>query len=295
LQLSEILLARARVQSNVTHSSQNETEPSLAPGKSQEVCKSMIRLIERKDHYAVGEAAAKWVISEVRDKPKSDICLAAGCTHVLMCSMLVDMSVAHQVSFGECTFFAMDEYLGLERDSPYSLHHMLEQSFVSRIGTDKARFKYLDSVPCGPEAEAVRYEREIAESGGLDLAISGIGTNGHIGFNEPGSVFNSRTRVVNLTRETIEQNACQFPSAHKLPTRALTSGIGTLLQAKKMLLLASGKNKARPLYDALMSSPRVEIPASALQLHPDTTTIADSESLEHAESEAPDGSPSACG
>lgn len=249
----------------------------------------MIRLIRAEDHRTVSEAAAAWVSAEVRKKPESVICLAAGRTHLLMYSMLLDMSRASLVSFKSCTFFAMDEYLGLGHDSPHSLRHMLEQSFVLGTGVDSSRFRYLDSLASDPEAEAARYEREIMEAGGLDIAILGIGRNGHIGFNEPGSAFTSRTRVVDLTKETIEQNACQFGGTHKVPTRAFTMGVATLMQARKVLLVASGRDKAQALYNVLVSRPCIDVPASALRLHPDATIVADRESLYGLDSQVPAG------
>jgi len=171
--------------------------------------------------------------------------------------------------------FALDEYVGLPVEHPESYRSVITREFVEPLGLDPARVQVPDGALDRLATAGDRYEAMLNEAGGVDLQILGIGANGHIGFNEPGSAFASRTRVVDLAEQTILDNARFFPSVDDVPRRAVTQGIATILDARELALLAFGAHKADAVARAVEGPVTEAMPASVLQRHPAATLVID--------------------
>ena len=169
--------------------------------------------------------------------------------------------------------FALDEYLGLPPGHPQSYREVVRREVVEPLGLDPADVQVPNGAAADPERAAADYEELIRAAGGIDVQILGIGGNGHLAFNEPGSALDSRTRVVELTASTREANARFFPSLGDVPAQALTQGLGTIREARSLILLASGSGKADAVAAALTGPVTPRVPASVLQLHPDVTVL----------------------
>ena len=179
------------------------------------------------------------------------------------------------LSFAGSRAFLLDEYVGLPAGHEQSYHHVIREHFTSHVDIDDAAVVSPDGAAADPAAEAASYDRRIREAGGVDLQILGIGSNGHIAFNEPGSSLSSRTRVVGLTRRTIEDNSRYFDSPRDVPTRALTQGVGTILEARRIVLSASGEGKAAAVARLAEGAISARWPATILQMHPDVIVVVD--------------------
>jgi glucosamine-6-phosphate deaminase len=187
-----------------------------------------------------------------------------------------DHLVALRPDFSRCQTFNLDEYIGIPSASEQSYRHYMEVKLFRRVNLDTARAHLLDGMAADLGAEAVAYERMIREAGGIDLQLLGIGETGHIGFNEPLSALMSRTREKALTLTTRQQNAAMFGGdAGRVPTRALTMGVGTILDARELVLVATGSAKAAVLAKAVEGPVTAMVTASALQLHPRCKVIID--------------------
>lgn len=169
--------------------------------------------------------------------------------------------------------FALDEYLGLPPGHPQSYREVVRREVVEPLGLDPAGVQVPDGAAADPERAAADYEELIRAAGGIDVQVLGIGSNGHLAFNEPGSALDSRTRLVELTASTREANARFFPALQDVPTHALTQGLGTIREARSLVLLASGSEKAEAVAAALNGPVTPRVPASVLQLHPDVTVL----------------------
>jgi glucosamine-6-phosphate deaminase len=221
-------------------------------------------------------AAARFVAARIRAKPDAVLLLPTGTTPLGMYGRLVELHAQEGLSFARATFFNLDEYLGLAPDHPASYHVYMEENFYECVDVNPARVHAPDGSAPDPEAECERYEAAIREAGGVDLCVLGIGRNGHIGFNEPGAPFGSRTRVVRLAESTRRVNAADF-EGNRAPERAITVGMQTICEARVALLLASGANKARAVAAAVEGEVSEAVPASMLRRHPNTTFLIDAE------------------
>lgn len=212
----------------------------------------------------MAEAVATRLMALVRDKPGAVIGLATGGTPKLVYERL-----AHKAApgdFARATFFALDEYVGLAPGHPCSYHYYLDHRVRAPLGLDPAQLHIQDGMAADRAGAARGYEAALAQAGGVDAWIVGIGHNGHLAFNEPGSAFDARTRDVALTAETRAANARFFEKAGDVPREAITVGIGTLREhAREVMLLARGDGKAGVLATALDGPVREEVPASVLQ------------------------------
>lgn len=171
--------------------------------------------------------------------------------------------------------FALDEYVGLGPADPHSYHAVVAQEIVGPLGLDPARVHVPDGLAENLPQACLQYEKAIATAGGVDLQILGVGRNGHVGFNEPGSSLASRTRVVTLAASTRQDNARFFKSLDDVPVHALTQGVGTILEARRLLLIATGRTKAKAVAGTLEGPVGSMCPGSAVQLHPDVTVVLD--------------------
>ena len=226
------------------------------------------------DYESMSAAAAQIVAERIREKPRVVFLLPTGTTPLGMYGRLVETHRREGLSFAQATFFNLDEYLGLPPDHPASYHVYMEENFYKLVDADAARIHVPDGSAPDPEAECGRYEMAMREVGGVDLCVLGIGRNGHIGFNEPGAPFDSRTRVVRLTESTRRVNASDF-EGDRAPEKAITVGMATIFEAREILLLASGANKARAAAAALQGEISEAVPASMLQRHPHSSFLLD--------------------
>jgi glucosamine-6-phosphate deaminase len=226
------------------------------------------------DYEAMSAAAADAVAQRLEEEPSTVLMLPTGTTPLGMYRRLVEVHRAGGISFAGATFFNLDEYLGLPPDHAASYHVYMKENFYGLIDADPARIFVPDGAAPDPEAECERYEVAIAEAGGIDVCVLGIGRNGHIGFNEPGAPFDSRTRVVGLSESTRKVNAADF-AAERAPGRAITVGMATIFESRAVVLLASGTNKAGAVAAAVEGEVSESMPASMLRDHPNAGLFLD--------------------
>lgn len=222
------------------------------------------------------QTAARMIARQVREKPDSVLGLATGRTMLGLYEELTRMS-SEGLDFSRVTTFNLDEYVGLGPDHEGSYSHYMRVHFFESAGISAEQTHLLDGLASDIRGHCQAFEEAIKNSGGIDLQILGIGENGHIAFNEPTSSFASRTRFKTLAPFTIDSNQECFPEGERVPTHVLTMGIGTILEAKRCLLLAFGRRKAQAVAGMVEGPLGAILPASALQLHPDTTVLVDEE------------------
>jgi len=235
-----------------------------------------MRVLMTPDYPALSQTAADLVLKALAGKPDLTLGLPTGNTPLGMYAAIVNSYRDFHLDFSRVRTFNLDEYFGLPPEHPKSYHTYMREHFFDHVNIPPTNRHIPDGSP-GIEtaAESDKYERAIQDNGGIDLLIVGIGANGHIAFNEPGSRFDSRTRAVNLAPETIANARRHFPSEAAVPRQAITMGIGTILEARRILLLASGASKAEAVRRALGGPISESLPASALQLHSRVIVILD--------------------
>ncbi len=231
-------------------------------------------VIIKDDYEAVSLEAAKLVTDRLRRKPNLVLGLATGSTPLGLYRELIRR---HQLGldFSKITTFNLDEYVGLPRTHEQSYYRFMWDNLFSHINANPRYVHILDGMTTDINAHCEWYEDEIRKAGGLDLQLLGIGANGHIAFNEPGSSLGSRTRVKTLTPTTREDNARFFGGIDKVPRYALTMGVGTVMEAKELLLIASGEGKAEAIRAAVEGPLTAMVPASIIQMHRKATVIID--------------------
>jgi glucosamine-6-phosphate deaminase len=218
---------------------------------------------------------AQLIAHEMRADPTLVLGLATGRTMERVYRLLVEMHEAGELDFSSCQTFNLDEYVGLSPTDPHSYRHYMDEHLFNRVNIDRRRTHLPHGLAADLDAECRNYERRIREAGGIGLQLLGLGRSGHIGFNEPLSALRSRTRVKALTQTTIQQNAAQFGGAYLVPQRAITMGVGTILDARRVLLLATGAHKAQIVAATVEGPITAMISATALQLHERCTVIVD--------------------
>lgn len=234
-----------------------------------------MQIVILNDAAAVAAYGANIIATQLQQKPTSVLGLATGSTPVALYQQLIAKNKTGEISFSQATTFNLDEYLGLTDEHPQSYRHFMNEQLFNHVDINKGN----TFVPPGDAANPVKacheYEAKICDAGGVDVQLLGIGRNGHIGFNEPSSGLTSRTRVKTLTKATIEDNARFFASDEYQPHLSITMGIGTILEAKKVLLLATGEKKADAVLAMIEGPLMAKCPASALQLHQDAVIVID--------------------
>ncbi len=227
------------------------------------------------DYEQMSDRAAELAIGALREKPDLVLGLATGSTPEGLYARMVRAHREEGLDFSQVVSFNLDEYVDLPPDHPQSYHYFMEEKLFKHVNINPEN----THVPDGMARELGRhcrdYERMIADAGGIDLQVLGVGRDGHIAFNEPGTSLGSRTHVAALTEETVQDNARFFDSPHDVPRFALTMGIGTILDARRCLLLACGASKAGAVRAAVEGPMTSSVTASALQMHPDTVAIVD--------------------
>jgi len=236
-----------------------------------------IKLIICDDLKNTAKHGAKIFAEAIRKKSDLVLGLATGGTPVELYKELIRMNKEGALSFRQVNSFNLDEYLGLAGDHPQSYRYFMNKNLFDHIDIEKSNTHVPDGTSENPDISCKQYEESIKEANGIDLQLLGIGSNGHIAFNEPGSSLTSRTRVVDLKENTINDNARFFSNKSEVPKKAVTMGIGTILEAKKIVLIATGANKKDAVSKSLNGKPNPNIPASFLQNHPDCTFIIDNE------------------
>ena len=219
--------------------------------------------------------AARHVARLVREKPAAVLGLATGATPLTLYRELVRMHREEGLDFGGVTTFNLDEYLGLPPGHPASYHAFMREHFFAHVNVDPARIHIPDGLASDVPAYCQRYEDAIRAAGGIDLQVLGIGTDGHIGFNEPSSSLASRTRIKTLTPRTRLDNVASFGSPENVPFHVITMGVGTIMDAREVVLLAFGAKKASAIAAAVEGPVTAMSPASILQMHPVAKCIVD--------------------
>lgn len=238
-----------------------------------------MRIYVADDYKEMSRKAANIISAQVIMKPKCVLGLATGSTPIGTYDQLVEWYEKGDLDFKEITTVNLDEYKGLERNNDQSYYYFMNRHFFSRVNIPYENTHLPNGMETDIEKECIRYEKLIESVGGVDLQLLGLGHNGHIGFNEPCDVFEKDTHCVELQESTIEANKRFFESIDDVPRKAYTMGIGTIMRAKKILVVVNGKDKAEIVKKAFSGPVTPKVPASVLQLHPDVTVVGDKEAL----------------
>jgi glucosamine-6-phosphate deaminase len=230
------------------------------------------------DRQKASHLVAHIIAKELRANPKLVLGMASGQTMESVYALLVELHRKDGLDFSHCTTFNLDEYIGIPANHPGSYRHYMNELLFDQVNISHANTHLPDGLAADLFAECQRYEASITAAGGIDLQLLGIGSDGHIGFNEPLSSLRSRTREKALTPTTLEQNAPMFGGdPANVPRRAITMGVGTILDSRRCLMLATGKSKAAILAKAVEGPITAMVTASALQLHPRCQVVVDEE------------------
>lgn len=224
----------------------------------------------------VGREAARFVASFLWRRPDAVLGLATGSTTIPFYQELVNIHQTDGLDFSRVVTFNLDEYYGVGPEDPRSYHYFMQEHFFHWVNINPDNIHLPDGLATDPGAECNRYEEAMAEAGGVDLQVLGIGVNGHIGFNEPFTALETETQLVRLHSETLKRNQTLAGTwVEPLPAQAISVGVKSIMHARQLLLLASGPEKARAVSKALEGAVTVEVPASVVQLHPALTVILD--------------------
>lgn len=236
-----------------------------------------MRIIVANDYDEMSRKAAHLIASQMILNPESVLGLATGSTPIGTYKELIKLYKDGVIDFSKIKSFNLDEYFELPKDNPQSYDYFMKANLFNHVNIGEEDINIPNGMCENIERECNDYEKKIREAGGIDLQLLGIGRNGHIGFNEPGEHFETNTHLVQLDEDTIEANSRFFDSVDDVPTKAISMGIGSIMKAKKILLLASGAGKADAIYDTVNGPITPKVPASILQLHPDVVIIVDKE------------------
>lgn len=237
-----------------------------------------MRIVILPDEHQVAVFVADTIVRAIKANPDTVLGLATGSTPVAMYQQLVNLYESNLVSFSRVATFNLDEYVGIAADHPQSYRHFMNENLFSQIDIDLARTHVPKANSLSVhtlERAAADYEDRIKALGGVDIQVLGIGENGHIGFNEPTSSLSSRTRIKTLTQSTCDANRRFFKEDEFQPGLALTMGIGTILDSRQILLMATGERKAKAIAGMVEGAISAMNPASALQQHADTIVVID--------------------
>ena len=239
-----------------------------------------MNLMKAKDYEDMSKKAANLIMAQVTMKPDSVLGLATGSTPIGTYQQLIERYRAGDLDFSAVRTVNLDEYRGLDRTDPQSYYYFMQEHLFSHINIAPGASFIPDGTNEDAQTVCAAYEETIRALGGVDLQLLGLGNNGHIGFNEPGEVFEKEAHCVNLAQSTIEANSRFFASVDDVPTQAYTMGIGPIMKAKKILVIVNGAGKADILKEAFFGPITPKVPASVLQMHPDVTVIADEAACE---------------
>lgn len=234
-----------------------------------------MEIVIQPDAAAAAELVARIIRQEILKRPRPVLGLATGRTMEPVYAHLVQMHLNDGLDFSACHTFNLDEYVGLSDGNRNSYRHYMNERLFRQVNIEPDHTHLPRGMAADLDAECEKYERLIDQVGGIDLQLLGIGQSGHIGFNEPLSAFRSRTRVVTLAPTTIQQNSPMFGQTDPMPRLAITMGLGTILDCRRCLLLATGEEKAKIIAEAVEGPLTGMVPASALQMHPNCVIVVD--------------------
>lgn len=238
-----------------------------------------MKIIKAKDYNDMSRKAANIISAQVIMKPNCVLGLATGSTPIGTYAQLVDWYQKGDLDFSEVTTVNLDEYKGLTRENEQSYYYFMNENLFSKVNINLERTFLPDGTEPDSDKACRDYNKVIADVGGVDLQLLGLGHNGHIGFNEPGMAFEAETHCINLTESTMKANQRFFASMEDVPRQAYTMGIKTIMQAKKILIVVSGADKAAIVKEAFFGPITPKVQASVLQLHNDVTLVADEAAL----------------
>ncbi len=247
-----------------------------------------MKIIGAKDYEGMSRVAANIISAQVILKPNCVLGLATGSSPIGTYKQLIEWYKKGDLDFSEVSAVNLDEYCGLSKESDQSYAYFMYENFFKSINIDMKNTNIPNGLNTDIEAECKRYNQVIKELGGVDIQLLGLGHNGHIGFNEPKGIFEKETHCVELTQTTIDANVRFFEKIEDVPRRAYTMGIKTIMNAKKVLMVVSGKDKAEILYKMVVGNIEPNVPASVLQLHSDVVVVADEAALSKLKEEAPE-------
>ena len=236
-----------------------------------------MRVIITKNYEEMSKIAAKEIAKLLYVKPEAILGLATGSTPEGVYKELIDLNKEHRADFSKATSYNLDEYKGLKGNHPQSYRYFMDSNLFNHVNIDKSKTYVPNGTAENFEKECMEYDDAIENAGGIDLQLLGIGTNGHIGFNEPSDFLNLNTHVTDLTEDTIKANSRFFENIEEVPTQAVTMGLGSIMKSKKIILLASGEKKAEIIAKLVEEKISTRIPASMLQVHPNVVVIVDEE------------------
>jgi len=238
-----------------------------------------MRIYQEANYEAMSRRAAHIIAAEIHRNPECVLGLATGSTPIGTYKKLIEWNRNGDITFQDVQTVNLDEYKGLSGDHDQSYRYFMNTNLFDHIDIDPDNTHVPNGLARDAEAECAAYDELVEALGFADLQLLGLGNNGHIGFNEPDDHFTKETHVVDLTQSTIDANARFFASADEVPRQALTMGVGCIMAARKILLIASGAGKAEALYNALCGPITPQCPASILQLHSDVVVVADTAAL----------------
>ncbi len=238
-----------------------------------------MKIYVSEDYKDMSRKAANIVSAHVILNPACVLGLATGSTPIGMYKQLIDWYNKGDLDFSQVKSVNLDEYVGLAPTHDQSYRYFMQTNLFDHVNIDPANTNVPNGLASDPEAECERYNQVIRSMGGIDVQVLGMGHNGHIGFNEPGHAFELETHVVNLTERTIEANARFFASKDEVPKRAITMGIKSIMQARQILVVVSGEDKAEIVKKAFYGPVVPEVPASILQMHPNVVLCGDKAAL----------------
>jgi len=236
-----------------------------------------MEIIIQPDSHKASLVAARITAALVREKPHAVLGFATGQTPLDMYRILVELHRTEGLDFSQVTTFNLDEYAGLDPGHPGSYHSYMRENLFRHINILESRVNIPDGLAADVPACCASYEERIHAAGGIDVQILGIGTDGHLGFNEPTSSLASRTRIKTLTERTRRDNAALFGGVERVPHHVITMGLGTIMTCRTCLLLAFGRKKAEAVAAAVEGPLTAMVPASVLQMHPRAIFILDEE------------------
>ena len=238
-----------------------------------------MKIIRTKDYEEMSRKAANLISAQILLKPDCVLGLATGSTPIGIYDQLVEWNKKGDLDFSTVKTVNLDEYKGLTRDNEQSYYYFMHHHLFDRVNIDEENTHVPNGQVENGDEECLRYEASIESMGGVDLQLLGLGRNGHIGFNEPAADFPKITHCVDLTESTIEANKRFFASADEVPRQAYTMGIGTIMKADKILVVANGEDKADAVAAMVQGKINPEVPASILQLHNNVILVADEAAL----------------
>lgn len=238
-----------------------------------------MEVVTAEDYDGMSKEAAKFIYEAIVENPNITLGLATGSTPQKMYQYLADMLNENNIDLSNVHTVNLDEYVGLDDDNAQSYHYFMLEEFFNKVNIPLENTHIPDGKSEDLEAEVANFEKIIEDLGGIDLQLLGVGRNGHIGFNEPGTPFDSRTQVVSLTDVTIKDNSRFFDKIEDVPTRALSMGLETIMDAKSILFLASGEAKRDAVNSLINGEITEEIPVTILQKHDDLTVMLDKDVL----------------